>query len=230
MRQPQQDWKSTPFGQKVEAGKQLVYLSALPIICIWRKDLGYRFINVMHLWGVTGLLALISYISAPGNPDKHFDHLLIFAAVALFCGLVRRNKALRDIKRGLVLHTYYIGNSPYASKKPDSFVSRNRIVERFLDPLVWLILGLCVFTRSPALGFWWIYSAFCLLGFEAMVHKRHEQMKLDVMDSMIVSQHQSEIAREFEQPPQQYPLQPPTGVPTGMAPDVAKSLKRRKAK
>jgi hypothetical protein len=53
---------------------------------------------------------------------------------------------------------------------------------------------------------------------------------LDMVDGLIVSQRQSQIAEQFEEPEDAGPHQPATGIPTGLGQDVQENIKRRRAK
>ena len=53
---------------------------------------------------------------------------------------------------------------------------------------------------------------------------------LDMVDGLIVSQRQSQIAEQFEEPEDAGPQQLATGVPTSLKQDIQENIKRRPEK
>lgn len=214
--------------QKIAIFDFLAYLPALTVMVIIRRGLGYRVINLVHIFGVTIFLAIVGSFYDPGNPDHHLGHLKVFALLVLFCAAAQRIKRRREMKRGTCEHSYYIGDSPFDYNwLPDSF-RRNRIMARFADPLLCVVMGMSLTTKSPAVSGWLFFSALSLMATEAAVRKKQQNIELDVRDSLIASQHQGNIVREFEQPPSQQPQQPAAGVPTGLGSDIQRKIQRRR--
>jgi hypothetical protein len=216
------------LSQKIAFFDFLAYLPALTVMVIIRRDLGYRVINPLHIFGVTAFLFIVGSFYDPSYPDHHLAHLKVFAVIVFCFAAVQRLKRRIEMKRGTCEHSYYIGTSVFDAKWLPEVMRRNRIMARFADPLLCAFMGLILNAKSPTLSHWLFFSALSLMVTEQVVRKKQKVMELDMMDSLIASQHQGNIVREFEQPPSRQPQQPAAGVPTGVGSDIQRQIKRRR--
>jgi hypothetical protein len=97
-------------------------------------------------------------------------------------------------------------------------------------PPICVLTGLMVWQYFPALGFWVFFSGVCLAGVEGDVHRRVRNQTLDMVDSLIVAEIQSETIEEFEEAPPERPQGPPSAIPSGLGDDIHDHLKRRRPK
>lgn len=193
---------------------------ALTLMVITRRDIGYRLLNPLILIAVFGLLAVVTIVATPGNEAARPMHLLIFCGVGFFNGLAQRIRRWKDVNRGGIHHSYYIGSSPFDFRWLPYFVRRNRRVARYCEPVFWAGVGLALFPYSRALAMWLVFAAFCLKGFEGQVFRRERNRDLDLTDSIIISEDQARLLDQYEQglnAPQQNSS--PT-IPTGIGADI----------
>ena len=62
--------------------------------------------------------------------------LLIFAGIGYFNGIAQKIRRWRSMNRGIVIHSYYLGSSPFAFPWLPNFMLRNRRVARYGDPII----------------------------------------------------------------------------------------------
>lgn len=219
-------FEHTSLGKKMEGTQNLMPFVALTVMVILRKNLGYRLMKPSWLFGVT-LVQIVASVIIPNGGRS--DALFYFAWVTFALGLFHRFIGWRKIDRGVLQHSFYIGDSRLSFKWLPEFFRRKRRVERFIDPLVVLIIGIILLFFLPLLGFWLFMSAACVRVFELDIYERDTNRGLDAMDSLVMSEVQIKIVEKFERPPSARPP-PDASVPTGMADDIQEQIKRRKAK
>lgn len=230
---PPKNFDELPLSQKVEVTRNLMPYPALTIMVFLRRDLGYRLMNPVWLWGVTVVeivgSVLFHICSGATGPNLLFD----FAVVSFAFGIYRRFKSKRELDGGVLQHSFYIGDSRLRFAGMPEFFQRKRRVERFIDPVVCFIIGtLLILVRQPLLGFWIALSAACLRVLEGEVHEKGQNRDLDMMDSLIVSEGQAKVVEKFDSPPATSAAghRLDSHVPTGLADDIQEHIKRRKAK
>jgi len=229
MPQQGQHHSNLSIWQQAENMQWMMKYPALTVMVFLRRDMGYRFLNPLHLLSMTGILAFISVSINSKNPHAKPEHLFIFAVLALFLGGCQRTKRWRELKRGIVQHSYYIGTSPFDFRWLPNFIRCNRKIARFIDPIFCLLIGLVCLPVSSMLGLWLIFAGASLRAYEHAVHRKELNRNLDMLDSIIVSQVHSRTVEKFEDQPSAPQAQGPTGIPTGLAPDIQKQIKRRNA-
>jgi len=163
--------------QKMEVAKWLCKFPALTVMLILRRNLGYRIIGPGALLGIFLVMVGLSEWSSAETP--HAEWLLVFALAVLATGFVQRAKRKREARGGEQLHTYYIGDSDLQRLPWPRFMRAERRIERFVDPLLCLLIGFPIASYcSPALGWWLVFSGLCLRVFEADVRKRELKREL----------------------------------------------------
>jgi hypothetical protein len=196
----------------------------------FRRDLGYRFLNPLHLLSIACIITAIAVFIEPYHPEARTGDLIWFAWAALLVGSGLRNKRWGEIKRGNMTHTYYIGTSPFDFRWLPFFIRRNRKIARHFDPLFIMAIGAGLIAYSSALGCWLIFAGLCLSSLEASVHQKEINMQLDMIDGLISSDNQNETVEQLGAIPGGHRKQTRSGIPTGLASDVEQHLKRRKRK
>jgi len=227
---PGQQQNIPPFWQRVENTQWWMKYPALTVMVFLRRDIGYRFLDPRHLLTVTGILAAFSIMVQPAPPRSGPQALLWFAILAFLFGIGQRNKRMKELKQGIVQHSYYIGTSIFDFRWLPAFCRNDRRMARFFDPIVCFVIGVAVFRASCMLCYWLVFAAVCLRCFEDAVHRRERNRDLDMLDNLILSGIHSNTVEQFEKPPAALPQQAATGVPTGLAPDIAEHIERRNLK
>lgn len=190
-----------------------------------RRDVGYRLLNPVALTVVNGVLLLI------GLNGQNAEGLVLFALLSFVTGMGQRKRRWIEFSQnGVLQHSYYIGTSVFDFKWLPKSWTRDRKIARFVDPIFCVLIGLTLVPYEHILALWLIYSGVCLRNFEYVIFCRERDRKLDLIDSLIVSDNQVQSLAQFDagfNPGQQPPA---TGIPTGLAPDIQQHIKRRKAK
>ena len=193
---------------------------ALTLMLVSRRDIGYRLLNPFKLIAVTGLLAVIAILSMPNNEAARPIDLLIFAFVAFLSGLAQRIRRWWDLNRNVQGHSYYIGSSAFDFQFLPDFVRRNRRAARYLDPIIFALIGVALLPYSRALATFLVFSAFCLKGSEDLVFRNHRNRQLDLSDSIFIAEQQLKTLEQMEQTQDAPQHQPDAGIPTGLAEDI----------
>src|ERR1700722_6419617 len=195
MNQPQKPL-ITSILENVGFAKWLTQFPALTLMVLLRRDIGYRLLNVGVLTAVFGLLAVVTVLATPGNESANTTPLLVFAGLGYFNGIAQKIRRWGSMNRGIVIHSYYLGSSPFAFAWLPNFMLRNRRVARFGDPIICTIIGLALFPFSHALSVWVTFSAFCLRAYEHQIFQRELHRGFDFEDSII----EAEIVIEQQNP------------------------------
>jgi len=222
--QPQQ--QTTTLADKVEILANLALFPALTIMVFLRRKVGYRFLSPVKIQVMVLILWFFAGFSTFSGSQNSFYALLIFAVAVLATGYVERWLAWRDIKRGVAWHSYSRGISWL------NFLSlQETTIKRFVDPAVAAAIGVGVSFLLPWFGYWLVFSAICLLIFEASDYERSINRMLDQLDNLVESEvvgrnveHYSREGKATERP-----LEETAGIPTGVSPDLAAAIARRQS-
>ena len=217
------------FSDKMEMMRNLMVFPALTVMVLLRKNLGYRLLNPLHICGMALLLFVVGALAI--NTPRH-EALQWFAGAVLFLGIGQRVRRMIDAWRGIRLHSYYIGDSMFVSKRMPKFLRRNRRFTRFFDPFVCIIVGVLLLEPCRPLGAWLILSGFALRVLESTVHKRSENRDLDTIDGMIASEVQAETVEEFMDGPddRRQHQDAAEGIPTGLSSDIQRKIDQNRRK
>jgi hypothetical protein len=140
----------------------------------------------------------------------------------------QRFKRWREMRSGVKQHSYFIGDSQLRKLWLSAFLKCDRRVERFIDPLFAVTIGLlCAKYFSPALGGWLAFSGLCLRTFEAEVWKKKITHELDTVDSMVEAEIQEEVVEHYSMRIDNQSGRPVNGIPTGCSADIQKTILRR---
>jgi len=228
MKQQSDEPENMSLGQKAQIITNIMIYPALSVMVFLRRDIGYRMVNPKWLTGVTLVEIVISLIIHPRNGSP--NALFLFAIASFAFGMVQRFKRWREVNNGVKQHSFYIGTSCFDSPKLPAFLRRNRRIARTADPILCVTVAMYSWQFFPALGFWLFFSGMCLAGFEGDVHRRDRNQTLDMVDSIITSEIQSDTIEEFEEAPNATPQEPAAGIPAGLGDDIHDHLKRRQPK
>lgn len=229
MNQPNQSPSGGSLFQRVEAIKWWMRFPALTVMFFFRKHLGYRLLNPLHIFAITGAIIFLSLHLQKANPGGGGEDLMWFGIVALCLGMLRRAISWKELQLGLSVHSYYIGTSPFEFRWLPAYLLRYRRMARFADPLFCIALGFLYLRVSTPLGYWLMFAGVSLRAFEDAVYRKALDRDLDLADGLIMSDVYSRSVEQFSQPPQQPPGQS-NGLPTGLASDVEMQMRRRKTK
>ena len=217
---------------------------ALTVMIFMRRKIGYRFLSPMKLQFMTLFVIALSAVSivttanpapvtvgsysitppAP-NPTGLAMPFIVFAVAMLVTGMVKRWLQWRDIKKGVSWHTYSRGISWFAF-----LPLSDSIIKRYVDPAVVAIVGLLVMIPFRWLGYYIIFSAFCLFIFETWDYEQQLNRMLDTRDSLVDSEVMSENVDYYsgKGKAEQRPLEQTAGIPTGIAPDIEVQIQKRR--
>jgi hypothetical protein len=223
--QPQQPPET--LQQKYARAKWLTQFPALTVMVLLRKNIGFRLLHPLKLLAINGALAVIAILAQPGNEDARPLALILFAALSFCAGIGQRIRRWRELSQPARQHSEYIGTSCMNFEWLPDFIRRNRLVSRFIDPIVCALAGVALFPVSRALACYLVFAGFCLRAYEAHIFERERNRNLDLTDGLIRAEIQSEEIEQFEGAPasQSQPNRP--GLSTGLAPDLQANIQRR---
>lgn len=212
--------------EKTKFVQWLATFPALTLISCWRGDLGYRLLNPLWI-GSTALFMVAVAAFCP--PDSHPGYLLGFAGLFFFAGNGQRFKRLREFRRGVRQHSFYIGSTGVRDALVPNFCRRNRLYERYLEPAAFATMGfLCFGYVSTALGAWLVLSAICLAVVESAVQEQELNRQMDMVDGLVASEIQSGQVERFMEPTSgTHTAEPSAGIATGLSPELQDRIARR---
>jgi hypothetical protein len=211
--------------QGYELAQKLVRFPALTVMVILRRDIGFRMLNPFVLFATCIVLTVLASLASQGNPSARPNDLLIFLGLVFLNGLAQFIRRWWQLTHGgLLQHSYYIGSSPFAFKWLPNFIRENRRAARFLDPIFCAAIGFLLLPYSHTLAAYLIFAGLCLRAYEYTVWSKEQHRDLDMIDSLIVSGHQTQVVEQAASSP---PIQskPQSGVPTGLGADIQTKLK-----
>lgn len=224
--QEQQQQQATTLEQKINLVQNITLLPSLTMIVFLRRKAGFRFLDLMKihimvllLWVYAGFVS----ISAGAGDGTAIS---LFSLAVLIAAMIERRLRWNDIKHGRSWHTYSRGISWFNSILP----LNETIVKRFIDPAAALIAGVALFFLFRSLAYYVILSAVCLFIFETIDYQRAIDRQLDIYDSLIDSEVQSQNAEYFQggQPAGERPVEETAGISTGVSPDLAAAIERKR--
>lgn len=228
--QPRPPSNSLSFRQKIEIIKWLMRFPALTVMVFLRRDLGYRLVNPFHVLIACVSAAFTAMFVQSYNRTASLNGFFQFLVVVFVFGMAQRIRGWRQINRGICLHSYYIGTSPFDRPWMPAFCRRNRRIARFIDPIFCIVIGLPFLDHYPAIALWIAFAGMCLRAFEDVVFRKERNTTLDTMDGLIVAGVQGQTVDTYQNPLATSPKQQTAGIPTGLAPDIREHMKRRRAK
>lgn len=227
MFQQPQRYQDLTYTQKADLFNRLFCLPAFTLISWGRRDVGYRCLT----GNGPALMFLLSLGIALFTPPQYKP--LWLAGYALFsalAGAVQRFKRWRELKRGVVQHSYYIGTSPLNRRWLPGFIRRERRVERFLDPLFFGTIGVLLWYVSEALSCWFLFSVLSLSALESTTRADEFKRRMDLADGVITSEFQGEVMSSFTELPDTSASRsrPDAGLPTGIGADIEARIQNRR--
>lgn len=229
MQRQNQSWDDLSIFHKVEIMQGLASFPAMTAMLFLRRGLGYRFLSPGSILGTSVFMFVIAEFA---RESPYHDALQLFSAIVFIGGMMERAARLKEFKQGFQQHTHFIGESRLAFRWLPNFLKRNRRVERLIDPLAWIALGVGAYQFSPALGGWMVFSGMCLRVFEAAVHRKEQERDMDALDGLIESEIHSERIDRLSNPASTTAevTTDSQGIPTGLAQDIQKQVEARQAK
>lgn len=216
-----------PLDQRIAAIANICLYVAMPIIVLFRRKPGYRFLSPIKLLIIFVLLNALTVFSGLNGRAPSIILIQVFAWGTLIIGLVKRNLRWREIKRGVSWHTYSRGIS-ILGFLPISDSNLKRWVEPIMVIVIGAILGIFAFPFT-FFGFYLVIAGLCLFLFEAWDFEQSLNQMLDQLDSLVDSEVMSSNVEYYSEPnvPQR-PLEQTAGIPTGIAPDIEVQIQRRR--
>jgi hypothetical protein len=210
--------------QQMEMARWLSLFPALTVMIVLRRNLGYRILNPLWLFGIAAVMFVVGEV-ARQTPNAEALHL--FAGLIIALGLVERGRRWWQVRNGLVMHSYYLGDSRLEYGWLPAFLRRSRRLARFLDPLIAFATGAAVMSLSPVLGLWLLFSGASLRLIESTAHRRQIERDFDTVDSLVDACSQARAANRLrgEGRGAQAGYDP---IPTGLAPDLDLAIARKK--
>jgi hypothetical protein len=175
-----------------------------------------------------GGLSWLTILAMPGNEAARPQDLLIFAGIGFFKGITQRILRWRDLRRGVLHHTYFVGTSPTQRWFP-KFLRPNRRVGRILDSLFAVAIGYILLPYSRSLGIWLVISGVCLRAWEEVIYHRERSRELDLMDGAYVAEEQARSLEHYEQGQNSSAPAANAPVMTGIGEDIRDHIRQRRA-
>ncbi len=226
------------ISQKIDFVLWLLEFPALTVLVFLRRRVGYRTLKPLRLFIVASLLCYL------GNPQAQLFNLgerlipidvstplSIFGTLVLIVGLVQRWLRWREIRKGVMWHTYSRGVSYF-----EFLPLRIDYIYRYVDPAAAFVAGVLI-AQVPwcrGLGTWIVLSSFGLFLLEQYLHDKQLAHDLDILDSLFISEVQSQVVQHFTggagegAAGQRTSLADTAGIPTGVAADIAAQIERRR--
>lgn len=190
----------------------IVFAPAITIAVLTRRNFGVRYLSgarVIFGFIASGLLSTI--------------HPFMFWCMPLFLTLVIAHHvwSARLRRRGVQIHSYSMGDHwPFfwkITKKPTMIMT--------IEPLMVLILGLCLIPLSTPLAVYLLLAGFGIALENSQVSEALRIQMLNAMDQRIESQQSAQLmnAQPSPQAPFQVPQPIPQGYQVGAAPTVAQA-------
>lgn len=207
--------------------QKLFLLAPLTLMVLLRKNVGFRLMHPL------GLLAAMVLIMTLGGPPLH-SPLYLFWTTALLFGVVKAANRSFQSRRGMLQHSYYIGDSIFDSLPVPEFFRRNRRMAFFFEPALCLTLGMLILNYCPRpfheLGIWIIISSGLLICLEIDTYRRQWKRDVDAIDGMVYSHylgtHVERYTEECQSPnSHRHPVE---GIPTGLGADIQQQVRNRK--
>ncbi|HEX8474589.1 MAG TPA: hypothetical protein VF666_11190 [Pyrinomonadaceae bacterium] len=177
---------------------------AKTIVVFFRCDFGERYFNISDFFGAS--LTFMIYAGAvllflptntrgaefAGNPANSGQALGVFFLCFLLMSIYHRLAALIQKLGGRSRwHSRYGGTSYLRILTALPFVGIY-FVQRFVEPLIALVVGSILFNLSPPLGAWFVFAALCLAATEQLAYTRARNRVLDAIDAQIEAEHLGE--------------------------------------
>jgi hypothetical protein len=165
------------------------------LVVFTRKDFGERY------FGASGFGKMVTYtilLVLSYNASQQLDTALlgVFFFVSFLACLWHQFVIWRRNRRGEPWHSFYSG-TPYLMRllPLDEFT-----IKRWVEPLLWMGLGMFLLKISPALGGWLVFSGTCLGTTAALTAARERSKILDMIDAQIEARQMRAVLIE-QQPP-----------------------------
>jgi hypothetical protein len=207
--------------------QNIFLLAPLTLMVLLRKNVGFRLLHPL------GLLAAMVLIMTLGGPPLH-SPLYVFWSAALLFGIVKAANRSLQSRRGMLKHSYYLGDSILDSLPVPELLLRNRRLAFFFEPVLCFTAGMLILRYCPAafhaLGIWVIISSALLICLEIDAYRRQWKREADIVDGMVVAQFQgTHVERYSEEGQSPIPQRQHTaGIPTGLGADIQKHVRNHK--
>ena len=224
---PYQNTDNSSMSQRNASAEWLTGLSALPLMVLSRKDIGYRLLGV-RLFIITTILAAVAILAMPANNDPGPWALLLFAVLAFISGMSQRIRGWRQLEHNIFDHSYYIGTSVFVEFAWwPQFMLRHRRVARYVEPLFWIGIGFATMPFLSLFSVFLVFAGVCLRVYEDAIFRRERNRDLDIADSVIISQRHAQVVRSQETTPP-FPEPPQEVIAAGVGPDIFQRIGCRK--
>jgi hypothetical protein len=225
------------MNQKIDFVLWLLEFPALTVLVFLRRRVGFRTLKPLRLFIMAMILCYL------GNPNSHLFNLgerlvpvdfstplSMFGSLVLIVGLIQRWLRWREIRKGVMWHTYSRGVSYF-----EFLPLRIDHVYRYVDPTIAFIAGLFI-SQVPwfrGLGTWIVLSSFALFMLEQYIYDKQLSHDLDILDNLFISEVQSRTVEHFTrgregEKAERTSLSDTAGIPTGVAADIAAQIDRRR--
>lgn len=215
-----------PSLEQLKKYEWLIWLPALSVALMLRKDIGFRMLHRGYINGVAIVMYLISLFLQPQDKPKA---LAYFALLVFVMGFTQKFKRWREFRRRQKQHSCYIGTSPFEFAFIPAFFKRHRRMARFIDPLFCCLCGYALLPYASALGLWIMVSSGCLFVIESTVNKKLRERDMDMVDGLVYAEHQGDAVEQFEAAPLRPQRQSTAAVATGLGSDLEEKIRLRRA-
>ena len=213
------------FAEKTAIFNRLLLFPA-SILAMWfRADtIGVRLIG--RNAGTMSLIILVMTAFMPPSSDR--KAFFLFGVASAFGGLILRIRRWYEHRRGVRQHSYYLGTSRVGRRLP-AFFRRHRRMEKLGEPILAMLAGMLLIRWIPMFSVWLLFAGFTLAMVESETEMREHNERLDLVDSLVKSEIQTEDVDKFSEPAPPPAVRPggAGAIPTGLSADIAVKIKRR---
>jgi len=219
------------FSEKVDMLRKVAIFPALTVMIFLRRGIGFRLLKTNWLV-VLALIMIAVTLVFPAAAAPFGPALIIYALAMLGWGLYQRWQRWVDITHGVRWHTYSPGVSYLEAISWPVFFQSHRRVNRFIDPLAVVIVGILALLVSRLLGLWIEVAGLFLFVYEQQLYEVMLNANLDTLDGLIAAEVQGEAVKHYQQAQpteKSRSIDETAGIPTGVAPDIEKLLAQRQS-
>lgn len=203
-----------------------IFLFPASTLAMWFRadDIGGRLVS--RNVGLMSLAIIVMTAFMMPSPDR--TAFFIFGIASAFSGVLIRIRRWYQHRRGVRQHSYYLGTSRIGKGLP-AFFRRHRRMEKLGEPLLVMVAGMLLIRWIPMFSIWLLVAGFALVMVEGETEMREHNESLDLVDSMVKSEIQTEQVDRFSEPTPPPAVRPARAgaIPTGLGADIAVKIKRR---
>lgn len=181
--------KPSTFGDSSKSYAAAEFLTgqfAKTLIVFFRYDFGERYFNVLDSFGASLTFIFVIGIASfflGSDYDNYIVGLFLLGFVVI--SLLHLAIAKQRSREGRRWHSRYNGTSYLAFLSPENVF----FVQRYVEPILAILVGFGLLFFNKPLGFWFIFAGFSIAATEQIAAQRFRNKMLDAIDSQIEAEH-----------------------------------------